>query len=72
MGFARGLRKKETPPDVIYDNVILPERIRCVDRIYALLEGTTEAREYDNLEQIVEDSLNDMYNAGIQRRTNAQ
>ncbi len=67
-------RKKKMPaePDVIYDNVILPERDRCVVRIYALLAGTEEARGYDNIQQVVEESLNDMYNAGIQRRTNAQ
>ena len=46
-------------PDQVYDEIILPERNKCIQRIYDLLGGTSD--EYDNLQQVIEESLYAMY-----------
>ena len=58
------LTPKDDPPDVIYDKVINPEASKCAERIYGLLAGTQN--EYDNLEQVIEESLWAVYEEGAQ------
>ncbi len=53
---------REMPPDLVLDDIIQPEVARCARRVYGLLAGTEE--EYDNLQQVIEESLWAVYDQG--------